>query len=126
MPPIPNLDGWHGRPRVWVLMADLAQSQTRSDAQDVRRQNAHVHRHRPLYVLFVHRNRGAIDSCLHELKKEQFTVRSEFVLNPAQCATQLRSRSFDVIVVEYPSPACLRRTNYDSSGKPCGKHPWFS
>jgi diguanylate cyclase (GGDEF)-like protein/PAS domain S-box-containing protein len=89
-------------------MADLAQSQNRSDAQGVRTQNAHVHRHRPLCVLFVHRDRGAIDSCLRELKKGQFTVSSELVLNPAQCAAQLRSRSYDVIVVEYPSPACPR------------------
>jgi PAS domain S-box-containing protein len=74
----------------------------------VRIQNAHVHRHRPLYVLFVHRDLGAIDNCLRELKKGQFTVSSEFVLNPAQCAAQLRSRSYDVIVVEYPSPACPR------------------
>jgi diguanylate cyclase (GGDEF)-like protein/PAS domain S-box-containing protein len=89
-------------------VADLVQSQTRSDAKGVGTQNAHVHRHRPLYVLFVHRDLGAIDSCLRELKKGQFTVSSEFVLNPAQCPAQLRSRSYDVIVVEYPSPACPR------------------
>jgi hypothetical protein len=47
-------------------MADLAQGQTRSDARGVRTQNAHVPRHRPRYVLFVHRARGAIDSCLRE------------------------------------------------------------
>ena len=89
-------------------MADLAQSQTRSDAKGVGTQNAHVHRHRPLYVLFVHRDLSAIGSCLRELKKGQFAVSSEFVLNPAQCAAQLRSRSYDVIVVEYPSSACPR------------------
>jgi diguanylate cyclase (GGDEF)-like protein/PAS domain S-box-containing protein len=89
-------------------MTDLAQSQTRSEVRGVRTQNAHLHRHCPLYVLFVHRNLGAIDSCLRELKKGQFTVSSEFVLNPSQCAEQLRSRSYDVIVVEYPSPACAR------------------
>jgi len=89
-------------------MTDLAQSQTRPDAQGVRMQNAHDHRHRPLCVLFVHRDLGAIDSCLHELQKGQFAVSSECVLNPEQCAEQLRSRSYDVIVVEYPSPACPR------------------
>jgi diguanylate cyclase (GGDEF)-like protein/PAS domain S-box-containing protein len=89
-------------------MTELAQSQTRSDRRGVRTQNAHVHRYHPLYVLFVHRDLRAIDSCLRELKKGQFTVSSEFVSNPSQCAEQLRSRSYDVIVVEYPSPACPR------------------
>jgi DNA-binding NtrC family response regulator len=89
-------------------VADLVKSQTRSDAKGVGTQNTYVHGHRPLYVLFVHRDLGAIDSCLRELKKGQFTVSSEFVLNPAQCAAQLRSRSYDVIVIEYPSPACPR------------------
>jgi PAS domain-containing protein len=72
----------------------------------VRTKNAPLHRHRPLYVLFVNRDLSAIDSCLRELKKGQFTVSSEFVLSPSQCAEQLRSRTYDVIVVEYPSPAC--------------------
>ena len=48
MPPIPNVYGWHGRSGVGA-MADLAQSQTRPDAKGVGTQNAHVHRHRPLY-----------------------------------------------------------------------------
>ena len=89
-------------------MTDLAQSQTRLEVRGVRTQNTPLYRHRPLYVLFVHRDLTAIDSCLRELKKGQFAVSSEFVLNPTQCAEQLRSRSYDVIVVEYPSPACPR------------------
>jgi PAS domain-containing protein len=44
-------------------MADLAQSQTRSEVRGVRAHNAHVYRHCPLYVLFVLRDQGAIGSC---------------------------------------------------------------
>jgi two-component system cell cycle response regulator len=106
MPPTRVLRGRRGG--CGRAMTDLAQSQTRAERKGVRTQNAHVHRYRPLYVLFVHRDLGAIDSCLRELKKGQFTVSSEFVSNPSQCAEQLRSRSYDVIVVEYPSPACPR------------------
>ena len=64
------------------------------------------HRRRALQVLFIHRDADAIDCCLQELEKGQFTVRSDLVLNLAQCAEQLRSQSYDVIVVEYPSPSC--------------------
>jgi diguanylate cyclase (GGDEF)-like protein/PAS domain S-box-containing protein len=48
---------------------------------------------------------------VRELEKGQFTVTSDFVLNVAQCAEQLRSRSYDVIVVEYASSGCNDRNN---------------
>jgi len=64
------------------------------------------HRRRTLHVLFVHRDAEAINCCLQELEKGQFTVRSDFVLNLAQCEVQLRSQPYDVIVLEYPSPTC--------------------
>src|SRR6266404_3604873 len=59
------------------------------------------HRSRPLRVLFVHRDADAIDACVQELEKAQFTVSSDCVLNLAQCGEQLRSKSYDVIIVEY-------------------------
>src|SRR6266478_3420140 len=59
------------------------------------------HRSRPLRALFVHRDADAIDACVQELEKAQFTVSSDCVLNLAQCGEQLRSKSYDVIIVEY-------------------------
>ena len=59
------------------------------------------HRSRPLRALFVHRDADAIDACVRELEKAQFTVSSDCVLNLAQCGQQLRSKSYDVIIVEY-------------------------
>lgn len=65
-----------------------------------------THRTRALRALFVHRDADAIDSCLQELKKGQFTVTSDFVLNLQQCGEQLKSCTYDVILVEFPSPGC--------------------
>jgi diguanylate cyclase (GGDEF)-like protein len=47
-----------------------------------------------------------VDDCLQELKRAQFEVTPDVVLNLAQCAAQLRFKSYDFIVVEYPSPSC--------------------
>jgi diguanylate cyclase (GGDEF)-like protein/PAS domain S-box-containing protein len=65
-------------------------------------EGAPFHRSRSLCALFVHRDAGVVSACLQELEKGQFTVTSDFVLNLAQSAERLRSRSYDVIVVEYP------------------------
>jgi len=54
----------------------------------------------------MHRDADAIDSCLQELKKGQFTVTSDFVLNLPQCVEQLKSQTYDVLLVEFPNPSC--------------------
>ena len=41
---------------------------------------------------------------MEELKKAQFIVSADFVLNFAQCAERLHSQSYDVVVAEYPCP----------------------
>jgi diguanylate cyclase (GGDEF)-like protein/PAS domain S-box-containing protein len=65
-----------------------------------------THRTRSLRVLFIHRDADAIDSCLQEFKKGQFTVTPDFVLNLPQCVEQLKSHTYDVLLVEFPSPGC--------------------
>jgi len=50
----------------------------------------------------VHRDADAIDSCVQELKKAQFVVSSDFVLNLAQCTELLDTQSYDVVVAEHP------------------------
>ena len=86
-------------------MANLAPSRALSVQGSLRPESATSHRRRPVRVLFVHRDADAIDCCLQELEKGQFAVRSDLVLNLAQCAAQLRTQSYDVIIVEYPSPS---------------------
>jgi diguanylate cyclase (GGDEF)-like protein/PAS domain S-box-containing protein len=53
----------------------------------------------------VHRDAEVVDNCLEELKKAQFTVNADFVLNLEQCGEQLHSQSYDVVVAEYPCPS---------------------
>jgi diguanylate cyclase (GGDEF)-like protein/PAS domain S-box-containing protein len=52
----------------------------------------------------VHRDADTVDSCLEELKKGQFAVTADLILNLAQCAEYLQVRSHDLIIAEYPGP----------------------
>jgi len=92
-----------------VLMSSQpTKSAAQSYLETVRPDIASSHRRCPLRVLFVHRDAGAIDSCLQALKQGQFIVTFDSVASPALCAAQLRSQSCDVIIVEYPSPGFKR------------------
>src|SRR5579862_6520519 len=73
---------------------------------DLHSETTPSHRKRPLRVLFVHREAEAIEDCLQELKKGQFTVHSDFVLNIAQLPALDPSHFYDLLLVEYPSPGC--------------------
>jgi diguanylate cyclase (GGDEF)-like protein/PAS domain S-box-containing protein len=55
-------------------------------------------------ILFFHRAPEDVERCLRELKRARFTVNSEIVSTPQQCADAIRSESFDVVVAEYPIP----------------------
>ncbi|MGB6668567.1 MAG: response regulator, partial [Candidatus Acidiferrum sp.] len=85
-------------------MSNLAQSGLQSDPASFRTESSPSHRRRPLRVLFVHRDAEIIEECVEELKKAQFIVSADFVLNFAQCAERLHSQSYDVVVAEYPCP----------------------
>jgi diguanylate cyclase (GGDEF)-like protein/PAS domain S-box-containing protein len=86
------------------VMSDLVQNKRSSDQSAVPPKSADSHRRRPLRVLFVHRDANTIDSCLEELKRGQFAVTPDFVLNMAQCAEHPATQFQDVIVAEYPGP----------------------
>jgi diguanylate cyclase (GGDEF)-like protein/PAS domain S-box-containing protein len=60
-----------------------------------------THRLRRLRVLFAHSDASVIEDCLLELKRGQFTVKSDTVANAEECAKHLQSRIYDVIVAEY-------------------------
>lgn len=82
----------------------LAQSNLPSDQAAAHPESMASHRRRPLRVLVVHREADTVEACLDELKKGQFAVTSDFVLNMAQCAEHPNVRFQDVIVAEYPGP----------------------
>jgi len=84
----------------------LTHGEAHSNRVSVGSKSSPSHRIRPLRALFVHRDAEAIDACVQELEKAQFTVSSDCVLNLAQCAEQLRSKSYDVIIIEYLGSHC--------------------
>src|ERR1700691_2169674 len=86
-------------------MSNLTQNNLRSDLVSFWPESETSHRRRPLRVLFVHRDAEVVDNCLEELKKAQFLVSADFVLNLAQCGERLRSQSYDVVVAEYTWPS---------------------
>lgn len=88
-----------------VSLSNLAQSELQADLASFRPESTASQRRRPVRVLFVHREAEIIENCLEELKKAQFIVSADFVLNLAQCAERLHSQSYDVVVAEYPHPS---------------------
>jgi len=89
-----------------ALTSRLTQGEAPSNHVSVRSESVPSRRSRPLRALFVHRDRDAIDACVQELEKAQFTVSSDCVLNLSQCAEQLQSKSYDVIIAEYLGSQC--------------------
>src|SRR5580692_5664834 len=87
-----------------VSMPNLTQNDPHLELANVSTETKTAHRRRPLRVLFVHRDADVVDGCLEELKKAQFTVTADFVLNLGQCGERLRSQSYDVVIAEYPCP----------------------
>ena len=87
-------------------MSNLVQNYLQSDLVSPRTDRTSSHRHRAVSVLFVHRDADVIANCLEELKKAQFVVSADYVLNLAQCAKRLHTQSYDVVVAEYPCPGC--------------------
>jgi diguanylate cyclase (GGDEF)-like protein/PAS domain S-box-containing protein len=87
-----------------VLASNIMHNQLQSDQKSVPPEATASHRRRPLSVLFIHRDADVVDACQEELKKAGFDISADLVLTIAQCTEQLRSRSYEVVIAEYPSP----------------------
>ena len=92
-------------PATCASMSNLTQNGLQFDLTSLHAESKVSHRRRPLRVLFAHRDAEVVHNCVEELKKAQFTVSADFVLNLVQCAERLRSQSYDVVVAEYPCPS---------------------
>src|ERR1700677_3313625 len=57
-----------------------------------------------LRVLFVHRDAGIIERCLQELRRAHLKVSADVILTPEQFARRLKSKYYDIVLVEFPSP----------------------
>jgi len=86
-------------------MPNVAENDLRSNLATSPNEARAAHRRRPIRVLFIHRDAEVVNNCQQELKKGQFIVSANVVLNLTQCVEQLRSHSYDVVVAEYPSPS---------------------
>src|ERR1700689_1705862 len=58
----------------------------------------------PLRILFVHSDAAKVEHCVQELRSAHFSVSADVVLTPEQLAGRLRSKSYDLVLAEYPSP----------------------
>jgi len=59
-------------------------------------------RRRPLRVLFVHSSAADVKQCVQELERGHFKVSKDVVSAPAQFTECLDSKSYDVLLAEYP------------------------
>jgi len=100
----PHLAGLFWRLRTIAFPWSIVHNQLQSDEKSVPSETKVSHRRRPLSVLFIHRDADVVDACQEELKKAGFGVSADLVLTIAQCAEQLRSGSYDVVIAQYPSP----------------------
>ncbi|MGB8524462.1 MAG: diguanylate cyclase [Candidatus Acidiferrales bacterium] len=60
-------------------------------------------RRRTLRVLFVHGNAAVVELCVQELRNAYFKVSADVALTPEQFVARLKSKCYDVALVEYPS-----------------------
>jgi diguanylate cyclase (GGDEF)-like protein/PAS domain S-box-containing protein len=57
----------------------------------------------PLRILFVHSDPAKVEACLRELRGARFNVRQDVAVTPDQFAGCLKSRTYEVVLAEYPS-----------------------
>lgn len=60
-------------------------------------------RRRPVRILFVHSDAKQVEQCLQELRRTNFEVDAEVVSAPERFVKSLRSKYYDLVLVEYPS-----------------------
>ena len=57
----------------------------------------------PLRVLFVHNDAAHVEHCAQELRRAHFKISADVVVTPEQFARRLKSKSYDVVLAEYPA-----------------------
>src|SRR3984957_18528386 len=66
--------------------------------------NGSAGRRLPLRILFVPRDAADVEVCMAELKRAHFKGSADVVLTPDQFTPRLKSKFYDVVLAEYPSP----------------------
>jgi diguanylate cyclase (GGDEF)-like protein/PAS domain S-box-containing protein len=87
-------------------MSHLVQNETRqNDHRSLAPRRIATHRRRIVRILFVDDRESDVELCLHELKRMDFAVSSDWVQAPAEFRERLRTQSYDVIVCDYSMPS---------------------
>jgi diguanylate cyclase (GGDEF)-like protein/PAS domain S-box-containing protein len=66
--------------------------------------NGPASRRLPLRILFIHGDAADVEQCVQELRRASFKVSADVVLTPEQFVARLKSKYYDVVLAEYPSP----------------------
>lgn len=71
----------------------------------VPRSSGPASRERPLRVLFVHSDVAEVKRCVRELSVAHFNVSADVVSTSEHLAARLRSKFYDLVVAQYPTPS---------------------
>jgi diguanylate cyclase (GGDEF)-like protein/PAS domain S-box-containing protein len=85
-------------------MIHPAQNETPQHQQDFACRRIATHRRRIVRILFVDDNESDVDRCLHELKRMDFAVSSDWVQGPAEFGERLRAQTYDAVVCDFSMP----------------------
>lgn len=61
----------------------------------------------PLRILFAHSDAAKVAQCVQELRNSRFNITEDVVATPRQFAEFLKSKLYDLVLAEYPSPNWL-------------------
>ncbi len=85
-------------------MAREIQNETHQDHQTLAAHRLATHRRRIVRILFVDDNESDVDRCLHELKRMDFAVSSNWVQGSVEFGERLHKDIYDVVVCDYSMP----------------------
>src|SRR5580658_7991491 len=94
-------------------MTHLSQNETHLNRQSPVARRVATHRRRIVRILFVDQKESDVELCLHELKRMDFAVSSDWVQFPAEFRERLRAQSYDVIVCDYTLPGWTGMEAFD-------------
>src|SRR5580704_11188089 len=85
-------------------MPEQSQNETHQSHPGFAARRLATHRRRIVRILFIDDNEADVELCLHELKRMDFAVSSDWVQSAAEFQERLRTQSYDVIVCDCSMP----------------------
>jgi diguanylate cyclase (GGDEF)-like protein/PAS domain S-box-containing protein len=85
-------------------MLQPARNETQWDRQGHSGRSSLTNRQQTVRILFIDDKRSDVELCLHELKRMDFAVFSDWVQDPGEFSNRLSMQSYDAIVCDYSMP----------------------